>query len=74
MQGKLQRTVGKNIRKFRKQLGLSQEELAEMCSLHRTYIGGVERGERNVTLETLAAIAHSLNKSPVELMEEDDES
>lgn len=42
-------------------MGLSQEELADKCGLHRTYIGAVERGERNVTLSSLEAISSALN-------------
>jgi transcriptional regulator with XRE-family HTH domain len=42
-------------------MGVSQEELAELCDLHRTYIGSVERGERNITLKTLKQIAVALN-------------
>lgn len=50
-----------NIKKFRCELNLSQEELADKCGLHRTYVGAVERGERNVTLSSLEAIASALN-------------
>ncbi|MEA5504550.1 helix-turn-helix transcriptional regulator [Halotia wernerae UHCC 0503] len=41
--------IGKNIRAIRESKGLSQEELAELIEIDRTYIGGIERGERNVT-------------------------
>lgn len=57
-----------NIRKFRNIKGLSQEELADMCNLHRTYIGSVERGERNVTLSTLEVIADALGISVPKLL------
>jgi len=57
-----------NIRTFRKAKGISQEELADMCNLHRTYIGSVERGERNVTLSTLEAIAGALGVSVPKLL------
>ena len=63
--------VGKNIRKYRKKIGLSQEELAEKSGLHRTYIGGVERGERNITLDSLQNIADALEVAPVILITED---
>jgi transcriptional regulator with XRE-family HTH domain len=56
-------TLAKNILAFRKEKGLSQEELADRCGLHRTYIGSVERSERNVTLSTLETIAHTLEVS-----------
>ncbi|HPH94917.1 MAG TPA: helix-turn-helix transcriptional regulator, partial [Anaerolineaceae bacterium] len=44
--------LAQNLRYFRHQLGISQEELADICQLHRTYIGSVERSERNITLST----------------------
>jgi len=53
--------LSKNIKRFRKELNLSQEEFAHKCDLHRTYIGAVERGERNVTLSSLERIATALN-------------
>ena len=49
-------------------MGLTQEALAERCGLHRTYIGSVERAERNVTIESLDAIARSLNVSVRDLL------
>ncbi len=67
---KLTQILSKNIRAFRRSKGLSQEELAEMCNLHRTYIGSVERGERNVTLSTLEVIADTLGISVPELLTE----
>lgn len=54
---------GKNIRLRRKQMGLSQERLAEMSGLHRTYIGAVERCERNITLRSAERIADALGCS-----------
>ena len=65
----LQATLGETVRDFRKDLGLSQEELAERCDLHRHYIGGIERGERNVSLENIVAIARALKVSPSKLLE-----
>lgn len=53
--------IGKRIRNYRTQLKLSQEELAERCSLHPTYIGQVERGEKNATIESISKIAGGLN-------------
>ena len=67
----LRDVVGSNIKKYRKKLGISQEELAERAKLHRTYIGGIERGERNITLDSLQTIATALNIAPVELIVEE---
>ncbi len=61
---------GENIRNLRKFANLSQEDLAEQCGLHRTYIGGIERGERNVSLLNILRIAQALNVPPSELLKE----
>lgn len=53
--------VGQRIRNYRKQRGLSQEKLAELCGCHPTYIGQIERGEKNATLESVEKIAAALN-------------
>lgn len=58
---------GDQIRELRKVRGLSQEQLAELTQLHRTYIGGIERGERNVALVNIVRIARALGVSPSEL-------
>lgn len=55
------RTIGDNIRKYRLEKGWSQEELAFECELHRTYIGAVERGERNITVLNLIKIMEKLD-------------
>jgi transcriptional regulator with XRE-family HTH domain len=62
------RIVAENLRRLRLAKGWSQEVCAEKCGLHRTYIGAVERGERNITLATLDAIAAALKVSPIELL------
>lgn len=54
-------TLSKNIKRLRGEKGLSQEELADKCGLHRTYVGAVERGERNITLSSLELIAIALD-------------
>jgi len=60
--------LGENIKTFRLEADLSQEQLADLSSLHRTYIGSVERGERNVSLENIAHIAKALNVTPADLL------
>lgn len=57
----LQRNLGDVIRAERLALNLSQEELAERCRVHRTYLGSVERGERNISIQNVARIANALN-------------
>ncbi|HMS45207.1 MAG TPA: helix-turn-helix transcriptional regulator [Alphaproteobacteria bacterium] len=64
----LQKILSQNLRRKRKLLRLSQEELAYICGLHRTYIGSVERGERNITLSTLETLAGALQTSAVDLL------
>jgi transcriptional regulator with XRE-family HTH domain len=54
---------GKAVRNLRHQLGVSQEEFADICGLDRTYIGGIERGERNVSLVNIERIAKALKIS-----------
>ncbi len=60
--------VGFRIRERRIAAGLTQAALAERCGLHRTFIGSVERGERNVALLSLRRIAASLRVAPAELL------
>ena len=57
-----------NIRSYRMAKDISQEDLADICDLHRTYIGSVESGERNVTLSTLETLAKALNVSVPQLL------
>ncbi len=64
----LRKILADNIRDHRARHGLSQEELADDCGLHRTYIGSVERCERNVTLSTLEVLAQALRVSVPDLL------
>lgn len=61
---------GKNIRRLRLDRNLSQEAFADECGLDRSYIGGVERGERNIALKNIERIAKSLRRPISEIMEE----
>jgi transcriptional regulator with XRE-family HTH domain len=60
---------GENVRAIRIEQKLSQEGLAELCGLHRTYISGVERGVRNPTLSIIIAIAKALQVEPSALLD-----
>jgi transcriptional regulator with XRE-family HTH domain len=64
----IKKVFGKNVRKYREKRKLTQERLAELCDLHRTYIGGIERGERNVSLENIQKIAEALGIKIKELL------
>jgi transcriptional regulator with XRE-family HTH domain len=66
--GDLQRTVGENLRRLRTERGLSQEAFAHVLGFHRTYVGGVERGERNLTLRSVERLADILGVEPLDLL------
>lgn len=68
MEGDLQRAVGRNLRRYRQERGLSQEAFADLVGVHRTYMGGLERGERNLTLRSVERIAAVIDVDPIELM------
>lgn len=70
MEGELQRRLGRNLRAHRKALGLSQEQFAEHLGYHRTYIGGIEQGVRNLSLRSLERLALDLKIDPLELLRE----
>ncbi len=65
----LTKIVGQRIRNYRTRLGLSQEKLAELAGCHPTYIGQLERGEKNATLESIDKVASSLKISLSKLFE-----
>lgn len=60
---------GKRVQELRRTAGFSQESFAAECGLNRTYIGGIERGERNVSLRNIEVIARALGISIADLME-----
>lgn len=68
MEGDLQRAVGRSLRALRTERGLSQEQFADVLGVHRTYMGGLERGERNLTLRSLERIADRLATDPIGLL------
>lgn len=62
---------GKRLREVREEAGLSQEKLAELSTLHRTYVSSVERGKRNISIENIERLAIALGVSMRELMPDD---
>lgn len=66
----LRRALGRAIRQRRTELGFSQDSFADHCGLHRTYIGAIERGERNLSLESLATVATALDTPLSSLIKE----
>jgi transcriptional regulator with XRE-family HTH domain len=69
--GGLHAVIAGNVRRLRKIRKLSQEGLADMCGYHRTYVGMIERSERNITIATLEALAGALGVEPRSLLEAD---
>lgn len=65
---KITQILAGNLRGFRRAKNLSQEELADLCNVHRTYLGSIERGERNATLSTLEALSAALGVSVPQLL------
>jgi transcriptional regulator with XRE-family HTH domain len=63
---------GECVRDKREARGWTQEELGARCGLDRSYIGGIERGERNISLTNLLKVARGLGVSPADLLEEDE--
>lgn len=71
MEGDLQLKVGRALRTYRDARGLSQEAFADVLGVHRTYMGGIERGERNLTLKSLERIAARIDVDPLALLDPD---
>ncbi len=59
---------GRRLRELRLERGFTQEELADLAHLHRNYVGGVERGERNISLINITELARALAVKPIELL------
>lgn len=68
--GDLQRLLGKRLREIRIERDLSQEKLADHLGFHRTYVGGIERGERNLSLQSVEELAALLGVAPLDLLTE----
>jgi transcriptional regulator with XRE-family HTH domain len=68
VEGDLQQIVGENLRIYRQREGLSQEAFAEVLGVHRTYMGGIERGERNLTLRSVERLADALDIPAIDLL------
>jgi transcriptional regulator with XRE-family HTH domain len=64
-------TLARNLRRLRAERGISQEALAELAGLHRTYIGSIERSERNVSIDNIAKLAAVFGVSPSKLLEDE---
>lgn len=69
MKDSLQHAIGQRIRKLREDQGLSQEELANRCKCHRTYVGMVERAEKSISVAALARFAKALGTTMSDLLE-----
>lgn len=67
---KRRRDFGQRVRVLRAERGLSQEALADLAGIHRTYVGSVERGERNIALDNINALADALGVSPAQLVDD----
>lgn len=72
MQGRILLDFGNTVRYLRKNKGMSQEKLADICELHRTYLSDVELGKRNISLESIEKIACALEITVSELFKEVD--
>ena len=73
MSSKARKVFAKRLRQIRQIKGLSQEELADRAGLHRTYVGSVERSERNVSIDNMERLAQALEVDITELLREEPE-
>ena len=64
------RSFGAHLARLRRERGLSQESLAKLSGLHRTYVGSIERGKRNVSLRNIVKLAHALRCTPAQLVDD----
>jgi transcriptional regulator with XRE-family HTH domain len=64
VEGNLQRVMGRNLRAYRQARDLSQETFADLVGVHRTYMGGLERGERNLTLKSVELMPSDSTSTP----------
>ncbi len=69
--GHLRRVVGVNVRRARTAQGFSQEAFGDACGLHRTYIGAIERGERNVSVDNIERMGRALSMPAGQLLKSD---
>ena len=68
---KIREILAQNMRRYRSEKGMSQEELASICGLHRTYISDIERCERNLSIDNVEKIALAFNISVSDLLKEE---
>lgn len=73
-ESRYRRVFAKNLRRIRNLQGLSQEDLALKSGLHRTYIGSVERRERNISIDNMERLADALSVSLIDLLKDCDEA
>lgn len=64
-------TLARNLRRLRAERGISQEALADLAGLHRTYVGAIERGERNVSIDNIGKLAAAFEISLSKLLEDE---
>jgi len=67
----LRLTLARNLRRLRAERGISQETLADLAGLHRTYVGSIERSERNVSVDNIAKLAAAFGIAPSKLLEDE---